>query len=75
MDTPDIRITVNGQPAYTIEQAAHAHGMKPSSMRAAITRAAGAIREAAKLDGRKPLYLAADLDHALRRRPGRGHHA
>lgn len=72
MDTPDIRITVNGHPAHTIEQAATRYGLKHSSMRAAITRAGTALRKAGQLDGRKPLYYVTDLDALIGGRPGRG---
>ena len=73
MSDPTIRITVNGKLAYTVEQAAAKYGMEPSSMRGAITRAGDQIEEVAKLDGKKPLYLASALDKAMAARPGRGH--
>lgn len=67
-----IRITVDGKPALTVEQAAERHGLRPSSMRGELTRLGGTIEPAAMLDGRKPLYDQAELDAAMAARPGRG---
>ena len=69
---PTIRITVDGKLALTVEQAAARYGLHLSSMRAALTRLGGAITPVADLDGRKKVYLAADLDRAMKARPGRG---
>lgn len=67
-----VRITVDGKLALTVEQAAERYGLQPSSMRGELTRLGPAVRPAAMLDGRKPLYLAAELDGIMRSRPGRG---
>lgn len=67
-----IRITIDGKLALTVEQAAARYGIRSSSMRAALTRLGASVSPAAHLDGRKPLYLAAELDAAMKRRPGRG---
>jgi hypothetical protein len=69
---PEIRITVDGRPAATIELAAPRYNMEPSSLRGALTRLGDAIRPAAMLDGRKPLYFIAALDKAIKARPGKG---
>jgi hypothetical protein len=68
MSDPVIRITVNGKLAYTVEQAAAHYGMGPSSIRAATSRAG--LQGAAKLDGKKPLYLASALDKLMAARTG-----
>lgn len=67
-----VRITVNGKLALTVEQAADRYCLAASSMRGELTRLGPAVAPAAMLDGRKPLYLAADLDTAMSARPGRG---
>lgn len=69
---PEIRITVDGKPAATIELAAPRYNMEPSSLRGAITRLGDKIEAVAMLDGRKPLYLIKDLDREIKARPGRG---
>lgn len=69
---PRIRITIDGKLAVTVEQAARRYGIGPSSVRAALHRFGDAITPAAYLDGRKPLYLATELDAAMKARPGRG---
>ncbi len=69
---PTVRITVDGQPALTIHQAAARYGITSSSMRSALTRAKGAIVAAAELDGRTPIYLEDELDAFWKSRPGRG---
>lgn len=72
VDTPRIRITVNGKPALTVEQAAERKGVGPSTMRAELARYADQIQPAAELDGRKKLYLLKDIDAFWAARPGRG---
>lgn len=69
---PEIRITVDGKPAATIELAAPRYNMEPSSLRGAISRLGDAIEHVAMLDGRKPLYLIKDLDRAIAARAGQG---
>jgi len=69
---PEIRITVDGRPAATIELAAPRYNMEPSSLRGAISRLGDAIQHVAMLDGRKPLYLIKDLDKAIAARVGQG---
>lgn len=67
---PQIRITVDGRAALTVEQAAARYKVAHSSMRSIITRLQ--LRPAAALDGRKSLYLTTVLDAAMKARPGRG---
>jgi hypothetical protein len=69
---PEIRITVDGKLALTVEQAAERYGLQPSSMRGELTRLKAVIAPVDHLDGRKPLYLAATLDRVMGNRPGRG---
>lgn len=69
---PTIRITVDGKLALTVEQAAARYRLAASTVRAGIVRADPPIQPVCKLDGRKPLYLAADLDRWIKERPGRG---
>ncbi len=69
---PIIRITVDGRLALTIEQAAQQWGIKPDSIAGELSRHRDAIEVADMLDGRKPLYFAADIDRMMRARPGRG---
>lgn len=70
---PDIRITVDGKLAQTIDMAAAQHGLKASSIRSALSRAGA--EPAAWLDARTPLHLAKDLERLLSGRPGRGRRA
>ena len=67
-----IRITIDGKLVLTVEQAAARYSIGSSSMRAALTRLGDSVSPAAYLDGRKPLYLATELDAAMKSRPGRG---
>ena len=71
---PEIRVTVDGRPALTVDQAAARYGLPPATMRKTLARllAAGAIAEPAHLDARTPLHLTAPLDKAMAARPGRG---
>lgn len=69
---PVVRITVDGRLALTVELAAERYGLRPSSVRGELTRLKGKIVPVAYLDGRKPLYLARELDKALASRPGKG---
>lgn len=70
--SPRIRITVDGKPALTVEQAAERKGVGASTMRGELTRHRRAIKPVAELDGRKKLYLEADIDSFWDARPGRG---
>lgn len=65
-----IRITVDGKLALTIEQAAERYGVALGSMRSTLSRLG--VTSITKFDGRKPLYLATELDRIMRNRPGRG---
>ena len=67
---PVVRITVDGRLALTVEQAAQRYRLTPASMRSALARLRMAA--AAELDGRKQLYLARELDAAMKARPGKG---
>lgn len=70
-----IQITYDGQPAISPALAAERYGLGLDAMRKAVTRlkAAGAIEPLPKpLDDRTPLYLLAELDRAMRERPGKG---
>ena len=51
---PDIRITVDGRPALTTEQAAHRHGRGLSQMRTLISRYK--VKPVAYLNPRMALY-------------------
>lgn len=67
----EIRITYDGKRVLTTAQAAQRYGLTAASMRSAIMRLGlEAMPEA--LDGRTPLYSAADLEAAMKSRPGRG---
>ncbi len=70
LHVPNIRITVDGKLALTVEQAALRYGLARSSMRAALTRLG--VDPVAALDDHKQLYLATTLDKAMTERPGRG---
>jgi hypothetical protein len=67
----DIRITYDGKLALTTAQAARRYGLGPSSMRTTLIRLR--IEPLPEpLDGRTPLYLATELDEAMKARPGKG---
>lgn len=66
-----IRITYDGKLVLTTTQAARRHGLDPATMRKVLSRLnLEPVPEA--LDGRTPVYYAADLDRAMKARPGRG---
>lgn len=65
-----VRITVDGKLALTVEQAAQRYHYSDSTMRAVLSRLD--LERAGWLDGRKPLYLAGELDAAMKARPGKG---
>jgi len=67
---PTIRITVDGKPAVTVEQAADRYGLKPASVRSLLVR--NDVEPDAYLDGRKPLYVTSRLDAIVKARPGKG---
>jgi hypothetical protein len=67
----DIRITYDGRLALTTAQAAHRYGLTPSAMRTWLSRAATEPLPES-LDARTPLYLATELDKAMKARPGKG---
>lgn len=69
---PRIRVTVDGKPALTVEQAARRVGVAASTMRGELTRYRDKIRPVADLDGRKKLYLESDIDEFWAARPGKG---
>jgi hypothetical protein len=71
---PEIRITVDGKVALTVDMAASRYGLSPAGMRKTLGRllGAGAIPEPAHLDARTPLYVATALEKAMAARPGRG---
>jgi hypothetical protein len=71
-EAPTIRITVDGKPACTVDQAATRHNLRPVSVRALISRAGDTIAPAAMLDGRTPLYHVAAIDKLIKSRSGRG---
>lgn len=68
--TMQIRITIDGRVALTVEQAAARYGIRPSSMSAALSRLH--VQPDAQLDGKKQLYLATRLDALMKARPGKG---
>lgn len=72
MAAPTIRVTVDRRLALTIEQAAERYRLAASSMRGELTRLGDRIKPVAMLDGRKPLYLATELDKLMKSRPGKG---
>lgn len=72
MTPPRIRITVNGKLALTVEQVAERLGVPISTLSGELTRYKDVIRPVAELDGRKKLYLPADIDRWWAARPGRG---
>lgn len=66
-----IKITYDGRLALTIGQAADRYGLTADAMKKALRRLpVEALPE--PLDARTPLYLATDLDAAMKARPGRG---
>jgi hypothetical protein len=66
-----LRITWNGRLVLTTAQAAQRYGLTLGSMRSAIKRLAfEPVPET--LDARTPLYLASELDAAIKARPGKG---
>ena len=67
----DIRIRVNGVPAYTYDLAADAHGLTPDAMRKLLERAGVQPIPGATI-GRQPLYAAAEVKRAVAGRLGRG---
>lgn len=68
----EIRITYDGKLALTISQAARRYDVDPVTMRQILGRL-DAVRELPeRLDARTPLYLASELDPAMKARPGRG---
>jgi hypothetical protein len=66
-----LRILWNGKLVLTTTQAAERYGLAPSSMRGALTRL-GLDPIPEGFDAKTPLYLAKDLDAAMRDRPGKG---
>lgn len=72
MADPRVRITVDGKVALTVEQAAARLGIPTKTLSGELTRYKTAIRPAAELDGRKKLYLQAEIDAWWKSRPGRG---
>lgn len=70
--TPRIRITVDDEPALTVEQAAARKGVQPKTMAGELTRYKASIRPVAELDGRKKLYREQDIDEWWDNRPGKG---
>jgi hypothetical protein len=72
VETPRIRITVDDQPALTVEQAAARKGVQPKTMSGELTRYKDTIKPVAELDGRKKLYLEEQIDAWWDSRPGKG---
>lgn len=72
MPDPDIRITVDGQPALTVEMAAERKGVTAKSLSGELSRHKDRIQPVADLDGRKKLYLEDEFDAWWENRPGRG---
>lgn len=70
--SPRVRITVDGKPAFTVEQAAAHLGVPAKTLSGELTRYKGAIQPAAELDGRKKLYLVKDINAWWAARPGKG---
>jgi hypothetical protein len=66
-----IRITYDGRLALTIGQAADRYQLGAAAMRKAVQRLSVAALPDS-LDARTPLYLAVDLDRAMKARPGKG---
>lgn len=67
----NIRITYDGKLALTTAQAAARYGLELVAMRKALSRLP--IQPLPEpLDARTPLYLATELDAAMRARPGKG---
>lgn len=72
MPPPRIRITVDGKPALTIEQAAERLGVPISTLSGELTRYKAVIQPVAALDGKKKLYLQSQVDAWWATRPGKG---
>jgi hypothetical protein len=69
--TPEIKITVGGQPALTADMAAAAHGLTNAAMHKVLRRGGVEPIPGARI-GNAPLYLTAAISGALADRPGRG---
>lgn len=66
-----IRITYDGKLALTVAQAATRYGLGHVTMRKVLSRLnVEPLPE--PLDARTPLYAAAELDAAMKARPGKG---
>jgi ribosomal protein S25 len=70
-----VRITYDGKLAVTVAQAAERYGLELPAMRKALQRLAherviSPLPEG--IDSRTPLYLATELDKAMKARPGKG---
>lgn len=68
---PVIRITVDGEPAQTVDLAAEVHGLGHHAMRHALDRAGAEPIEGATI-GRQPLYAETVVDDVMASRKGRG---
>jgi len=66
-----LRITYEGKLVLTTTQAAARYGMTVPTMRKTLSRLA-LDQVPDELDGRTPLYYAAELDGAMKARPGKG---
>jgi hypothetical protein len=66
-----LRITYDGKLVLTTAQAAQRYGVTLPTMRKTLSRLA-LDQVPDELDGRTPLYFAADLDQAMKTRPGKG---
>lgn len=69
---PRIRITVDGKPALTLEQAAERLAVPSHTLSKELSRYRAVIQPAAELDGKKKLYLQSAIDEWWASRPGKG---
>lgn len=67
----EVRITVDGRRALTVEMIAERYGLEPPSVRSFLKRAA--LRPVADL-GKKKVYDARAVAEARKHSPGRGAH-
>lgn len=68
--TPGVRITYKGKLAWTVRQIAERYNKTESGVRTDIERLK--LVHAAVLNGKVKLYLASDVEAAMKARPGSG---
>lgn len=75
METPRVRLTVDGKLALTLRHAAERYGIPQSGLRRDLAREPGAPKpiEPPPIDERTPAYWFQEIDKFVKReRPGKG---